>query len=459
MYTREEILNNYKEIPFPKSIIDESSLPYQNIIFYPKSTPPLSSQNKDISSLSQSYVLPWRILQQKNNMKNVEFFRAGNFTPSEPKEPLIEIKIENFKKIYEKFGIPLDKKIIYLKKGNEMNGPYNFEELENMYKNKKLDSNCEFRTIDLFTYSEEEPFVFHPLKDINEDNWEMNYVDTPLLEYSALYSKVKELLEASKKRKNEINSLNEEITELKNQNEEKDDTINELKTKINSLEKELSEQKESANQLTQKEEIPGKEPEKEEKKEEKEEKEEDKKVENEEAPPEIEVAEKNFLYSNINTKKTKKNKKKKEKIIDNEPEEKEKEEKEEIIESEKAEIEIKPKVLDMGEEWEIAGKKKKKIEKMKEEPKVVNIPKKEEPKNTSDVNKSIESNKSKKNSNQISGEQLVELLRPKKKEIVKNEIKNDDENPNSDAKQSKGKGKKKGKKQFSDIDINLGFKY
>ena len=43
----------------------------------------------------------------------------------------------------------------------------------------------------------------------------------------------------------------------------------------------------------------------------------------------------------------------------------------------------------MGEEWEIAGKKKKKIEKMKEEPKVVNIPIKEEPKNTSDVNKSI----------------------------------------------------------------------
>ena len=160
-------------------------------------------------------------------MKNVEFFRAGNFTPSEPKEPLIEIKIENFKKIYEKFGIPLDKKIIYLKKGNDMNGPFNFEELENMYKNKKLDSNCEFRTIDLFNYSEEEPFVFHPLKDINEDNWEMNYVDTPLLEYSALYGKVKELLEASKKRKNEINSLNEEITELKNQNEEKDNTINE----------------------------------------------------------------------------------------------------------------------------------------------------------------------------------------------------------------------------------------
>ena len=113
----------------------------------------------------------------------------------------------------------------------------------------------------------------------------------------------------------------------------------------------------------------------------------------------------------------------------------------------------------MGEEWEVAGKKKKKMEKLKEEPKVVNLPKKEEPKNTSDVNKSTGSNKTKKNSNQISGDQLVELLRPKQKEVIKNEIKNEDESVNNEVKQSKGKGKKKGKKQFSDIDINLGFKY
>ena len=453
MYTREEILKSFKEVSFPSSIFDESTLANKKIIFYPKSFPPKSSINKDITSLSESYVLPWRYVQQKNNInnkKNIEFSRGGSFFSSELKEPLIEIKIENFKKIYEKFGIPLDKKIIYLKKGNYIFGPYNYDELENMYKNKKFDSNYEFRTIDLFTYSEEEPFIFHPLKNINEDNWEINYVDTPLLEYSALYSKVKELLDASKKRKVEINTLNDEINELKNKNEEKDNTIIELNQKIENLEKELSIQKE---QKEQKEENIIKEPEKEEIKEELKEdiKEEDKPVVKEEI---VEVVEKNFLYS-VNDNKKKRKKKKKGEIKEDPDDE---DEKEVIVEKEKIEIEFKPKVLDMGEEWEIAGKKKKKTEKINEEQKIV--VKKEEPKkNTTDLTKSTGSNKSKKNTNPISGDELVEMLRPKKKEVVKNEIKNEVESSNTEVKQVKGKGKKKNKRQYEDINIDLGFKY
>ena len=450
MFTREEILNSYKETAFPKLIFEEASLSRSDILFYPKSKPPSSSTNKDISTLSQSYVLPWRILQQKNNIKNIEFFRAGNFTPSEPKEPLIEIKTENFKKIYEKFSIPLDKKIIYLKNGNNIIGPFNYDELEKMYKDKKYDSNYEFRPIDLFTYSEEQPFVFHPLKNINEDNWEINYVDTPLLEYSALFSKVRELLEASKKRKNEINSLNEEITELKNQNQEKDDTINELKTKINNLEKELIGQKEKANELQNKEVSEVKEAKEEDKKEENEiPVVQDNKIEEEEINVKVE---KNFLYNVNDNKKPKKRKKKKEIIINDEDEKEEG--KEEIIEKEKVEIEIKPKILDMGEEWEVAGKRKKKIEKVKEEPKEIISNKKEEIKSLNDPNKN-QGNKIKKGSKEISAEQLVEKLRPKKKEIIKNE----DEEPKNEIKQAKGKGKKKGKKQFADINIDLGFKY
>ena len=450
MFTREEILNSYKETAFPKLIFEEASLSRSDILFYPKSKPPSSSTNKDISTLSQSYVLPWRILQQKNNIKNIEFFRAGNFTPSEPKEPLIEIKTENFKKIYEKFAIPLDKKIIYLKNGNNIIGPFNYEELEKMYKDKKYDSNYEFRPIDLFTYSEEEPFVFHPLKNINEDNWEINYVDTPLLEYSALFSKVRELLEASKKRKNEINSLNEEITELKNQNQEKDDTINELKTKINNLEKELIGQKEMVNELQKNEVSEVKENKEEDKKEEKEiPVVQDNKIEVEEINVKVE---KNFLYNVNDNKKPKKRKKKKEIIINDEDEKEEG--KEEIIEKEKVEIEIKPKIIDMGEEWEVAGKRKKKIEKVKEEPKEIISNQKEEIKSLNDLNKN-QGNKIKKGSKEISAEQLVEKLRPKKKEIIKNE----DEDPKNENKQLKGKGKKKGKKQFADINIDLGFKY
>ena len=456
MYTREEILNTYKEIPFPKQLLEESSLSNINILFHQKSKKPFSSITKDISTLSQSFVLPWRILQQKNNKKNIEFSRGGSFTPS---EPLIEIKIENFKKIYEKFEIPLDKKIIYLKKGINIYGPYNYDELENMYKEKKVDSNYEFRTIDLFSYSEEEPFVFHSIKNINEDNWEINYVESPLIEYTPLYLRVKALLEASKKRKVEVTTLDKEITELKSQNEEKDNKINELNEKIEKLEKELSEQKNIVKQLNEKEKESIKQQEIEidkgndkienEEEDKKTEKEENKIIEKEEV---IEVVEKNFLYSNINNKKKKKKKKKEEpKEIPNEEEE----EKEEIIEKEKIEIEYKPKVLDMGEEWEVAGKKKKKIEKIKEEPKV--IIKKEEPKKTNnDISKTTGSNKPKKNI--ITGEELVEMLRPKKKEIIKNEVKNEGENKNVEVKQVKGKGKKKVRRQYEEIDIDLKYK-
>ena len=455
MYTREEILNTYKEIPFPKQLLEESSLSNINILFHSKSKKPLSSITKDTSSLSQSFVLPWRILQQKNNNKNIEFSRGGSFTPS---EPLIEIKIENFKKIYEKFEIPLDKKIIYLKKGNNISGPYNYDELENMYKEKKIDSNYEFRTIDLFSYSEEEPFIFHSIKNINEDNWEQNYVESPLIEYTPLYLRVKALLEASKKRKVEVTTLDKEITELKSQNELKDNKINELNEKIEQLEKELSEQKNTVKELNEKENERIKQQENEMNKDENEEdKEEDKKTEKEEnniieKEEVIEVVEKNFLYSSVNNKKKKKKKKKEEvKEIPNEEEE----EKEEIIEKEKIEIEYKPKVLDMGEEWEVAGKKKKKIEKIKEEPKV--IVKKEEPKKTNnDISKTTGSNKSKKN--QISGEELVEMLRPKKKEIIKNEVKNDGEKKSVEVKQVKGKGKKKVRRQYEEIDIDLKYK-
>ena len=115
MYTREEILNNYTKKDFPKSLFNESLLNNQSILFYSNSKPPSTSKEQDKSKLSQSYVLPWRILQQKNyhsnnNQNKIEFSRGANFTPSTPKEPLIEIKTDNFKYIYDKFTIPLEKK-------------------------------------------------------------------------------------------------------------------------------------------------------------------------------------------------------------------------------------------------------------------------------------------------------------------------------------------------------------
>ena len=111
----------------------------------------------------------------------------------------------------------------------------------------------------------------------------------------------------------------------------------------------------------------------------------------------------------------------------------------------------------MGEKWEIAKKKKKKVEKKVEEPKTIiglSTKKSGGIKNNADsLIKLPGSNKSKKN--QISGEELVDLLKPKKKEVPKDE----GELSTTEFKEVKGKGKKKNKKQFENTNISLGFKY
>ena len=421
MYTREEILKNYNKTDFPKSLFDDSVLNDKDTLFYKNSKPPTSSMTKDISALSQSYVLPWRILQQKNIHPNnkIEFVRGGNFAQNIPKEPTIDIKTENFKFLYDKYSIPVDKKIIYLKSkyNNNILGPFDFEELQNMYKNKKYDSNYEFRIIDLFSYSEEEElFSFYPLKNINEDNWTEEVVDSPLLEYTNLFKKVEELLDGTKKRKNEIKELNEEIDKLKLKNEEKDELINELMKKNDLLKKELLNQKKEKELLSSNEKV------------------EDGKEDNKDEPIEIEIEEKVVYKTN-----------------------KEGNEDEKEIVEEEEKIEIKPKILDMGGEWEVAGKKKKKVEKIQEDPKkIVGLPSKGDIKNNTDsLIKMPGSNKGKKN--QISGEELVDLLKPKKKEVPKN----DGELSNSEFKEVKPKGKKKNKnkKNFENTDVSLGFKY
>jgi hypothetical protein len=432
MFTREEILNNYKKVDFPKSLFDDTALKSKDTLFYNNSKPPLSSQPKDVSSLSQSYVLPWRILQQKNihpnNNNKIEFVRGGNFTPSIHKEPTIEIKIENFKYLYDKYSIPLEKKIIYLKNkyNNNILGPFNYEELQSMYKDKKYDSNFEFKTIDIYAFAEEDQSNFYSIKNINEENWAEEIVDNPLLEYTELFIKVKELLDGTKKRKIEIKELNEEIEELKAKNIEKDEKIFELTRQLKKLNDDLSLQK----QLSQE-----KEEELSSKKSEINNNEEDKKEEDEkeEIKEKVEIDYKHKIEIK-----------------------KDEEDEKEVVEEEEK-IVIQPKVLDMGEKWEVAGsKRKKKVEKVQEDPKkIVGLPtKKGDIKNNADsLIKMPGSNKGKKN--QVSGDELVDMLKPKKKEAPKN----DGELSTTEFKEVKGKGKKKNKKQFESTNVSLGFKY
>ena len=111
----------------------------------------------------------------------------------------------------------------------------------------------------------------------------------------------------------------------------------------------------------------------------------------------------------------------------------------------------------MGEKWEIAGKKKKKVEKVQDDSKeIVGLSSKKSggiKNNTDSLIKMPGTTKTKKPKN--SGEELVEMLRPKKKE----EPKKEGELSSTEFKEVKGKGKKKNKKQFENSNIKLGFNY
>ena len=185
MLTREEILSGFKKVDFPEKLFDESAKSVKNLIFFQESTQPASQKEKDTKKLSQCYVLPWRLVQKNNpemvNNKNT-FIRGGNFVP---KEPLINIKIENFKLIYDKYSLPPETGLIYFKNNyGGTNGPYNLEQIKNLQKNKKLDSTYEFRLIDIFCFKDSELFSFQSVKIINDDNWVDIVIDSPLLKYN-----------------------------------------------------------------------------------------------------------------------------------------------------------------------------------------------------------------------------------------------------------------------------------
>ena len=191
MLTREQIISSYKKVDFPNKII-ESSEDVKNIIFYKESTQPKSQKGKDTKSLSESYVLPWRLIQRSysEQINKNNFTRGSNFTP---KEELIEIQINNFKILYDKYNIPIEMPMIYFKNNyGGLNGPFNLSQLQNLYKNKKIDSTFEFRPLDIFGFKDSDIFTFKSIKIINENNWIDLIEDSPLLKFNELSYKNKE---------------------------------------------------------------------------------------------------------------------------------------------------------------------------------------------------------------------------------------------------------------------------
>ena len=221
MLTREEILSSYKKVNYPEKLFDKSVKEVKNIIFYGESTEPNSQKEKDTKKLSQSYVLPWRLVQKNYpDASNNTFSRGGNFAK---KEPLIDIKFDNFKLIYDRYSLPIETAIIYLKNNHGgANGPYNLEQIKNLSKNKKLDSTYEFRLIDIFTFKDLELFSFQSIKIINDEKWIDLIIDSPLLKYNELYKNI------SEEKKEDIinNEIKEEKKEEITNNEKKEEIIN-----------------------------------------------------------------------------------------------------------------------------------------------------------------------------------------------------------------------------------------
>ena len=239
MLTREEILSSYKKVNYPEKLFDKSVKEVKNIIFYGESIEPNSQKEKDTKKLSQSYVLPWRLVQKNYpDASNNTFSRGGNFAK---KEPLIDIKFDNFKLIYDRYSLPIETGIIYLKNNHGgANGPYNLEQIKNLSKNKKLDSTYEFRLIDIFSFKDSELFSFQSVKIINDEKWIDLIIDSPLLKYNELYKNVNEekQIEVKKEEKkdNEIKEEKKEEKQIEDKNEEKQNEIKDEDKKENKKE-------------------------------------------------------------------------------------------------------------------------------------------------------------------------------------------------------------------------------
>ena len=83
MLSREEILAAYKNSKFPDKLFDESISKIKNIILYQESTQPVSQKEKDKQKLSESYILPRRILMQKNIQPNDVLYMCTNLRPKD----------------------------------------------------------------------------------------------------------------------------------------------------------------------------------------------------------------------------------------------------------------------------------------------------------------------------------------------------------------------------------------
>ena len=246
--SKEDILKLYKPSPIDEKLINKPALDIFDLLLVKESQPPNKEKKEITNSMYFNNVEEnWH----KSNSNNIEFNRGGNF---KPKEENVDIKIENIYLFNKKLNIPEDIKSFYVKNSNYNNfmGPFSSKEIEEQYKNKKINSLFEFRPIDIFMFKNKQLFTFENLKILNDENWINNIGNNSLLKYSIVLNPFQ--IENNQEKENKSNEkLKKNIFEKNiesKQNEEKETKIEEnnekkeeeMKNKINNEKKEEKEE-------------------------------------------------------------------------------------------------------------------------------------------------------------------------------------------------------------------------
>ena len=227
--SKEDILKLYKPSPIDEKLINKPALDIFDLLLVKESQPPNKEKKEITNSMYFNNVEEnWH----KSNSNNIEFNRGGNF---KPKEENVDIKIENIYLFNKKLNIPEDIKSFYVKNSNYNNfmGPFSSKEIEEQYKNKKINSLFEFRPIDIFMFKNKQLFTFENLKILNDENWINNIGNNSLLKYSIVLNPFQ--IENNQEKENKSNEkLKKNIFEKNiesKQNEEKETKTEENKEK------------------------------------------------------------------------------------------------------------------------------------------------------------------------------------------------------------------------------------
>ena len=206
--SKSKILSAFIETALPQELFSKDLLPFEQLLLSKESVKPtLSSDssknlfnkafitNEEVNSIQNS----WRQKNQAavhphhchNNNNNVAFVRGANFHPAEPQ---VKINIENLLNFNKVFGYPQDQPSFYLrnKTQNIFFGPISTIQIQTLYQSNKIDSNFEFRPIDIFAFKDKMIFDFISLKELNKEKWEDIIIISPILKYAKTEEEKKE---------------------------------------------------------------------------------------------------------------------------------------------------------------------------------------------------------------------------------------------------------------------------